>query len=332
MRRQPLRARRAGLSLLAAGLLALLSALLPVHAALAAPSVRLVPAGRLFSDLASPGDAQVFGALAALGAFQGDGGPGGPVRPDDPIDRAEFASVLAQLTGRAGVASVMSSFQPPYADAAAIPNWARGAVNVAYSAGLLRGYPDGTFRPDRPVSEAEVLAALARTAGYTSAPGSWPGNWVDLADAQGLADKSTVDPSAAATRRFVAQVAYRALFIPGPDGKTLFARTGGAEGEVAVLDGATIRIRPPAAGSALGSTRILSSLDPASAGAPEAIRPAPGALAALGETVTYRDPDLFALAPQVIAIGFGSWSDLKVGTLVRLYLNDGQVTGIETVQ
>ncbi|MDI3317750.1 MAG: S-layer homology domain-containing protein [Bacillota bacterium] len=328
MWRKPKRAGPPGLPFFVVLVLALVLTL-GAGPAWAAPSSRLIPAARVFDDVDGP-DAQAFAVLAAVGAFRGDRGIGGPVRPAEAIQRAEFASVLAQLSGHSGVASVMGSFQPPYSDAAAIPDWARGAVNVAYSAGLLRGYPDGSFRPDRPVSQAEVLAALARMAGYTSASGSWPSNWVNLADSKGLADKAKVDAGAAASRAFVARAAYRTLFAPGPDGQTLFARTGGAEGEVAVLGSSTIRIRHPASGSAIrNGGRILSTrgLPPAPAG----VRPLPGALAALGETVTYRDPDLFTLAPDVIAIGFSSWSDLKVGSQVRLYLDGGRVTGIELV-
>jgi len=44
-------------------------------------------------------------------------------------------------------------------------HWARGQIERAAKLGLLAGYPDGTFRPDHPISRAEVAVIALRLYG-----------------------------------------------------------------------------------------------------------------------------------------------------------------------
>lgn len=60
---------------------------------------------------------------------------------------------------------VVAVCRPPYApetaeDAAG--HWAESAIRWAVARGLMRGYPDGSFRPDRPVTRGELAAVLER--------------------------------------------------------------------------------------------------------------------------------------------------------------------------
>lgn len=48
----------------------------------------------------------------------------------------------------------------PYTDVPA-GHWAEGAIKEAGEKGLLNGYPDGTYRPDKPVTRAELAAVLS---------------------------------------------------------------------------------------------------------------------------------------------------------------------------
>jgi len=41
-------------------------------------------------------------------------------------------------------------------------SWAAKYIEVAYMAGLLKGYPDGSFRPNQKVNRAEGITLLAR--------------------------------------------------------------------------------------------------------------------------------------------------------------------------
>src|SRR5690606_17284314 len=83
----------------------------------------------------------------------------------------------------------LGSVQGPAAGDPGLPrdvvrHWARDAIGERIAAGIILGYPDGTFRPDNCVTRAEFVAMLARTAGADlSIPGSsnfsdvHPGDW-----------------------------------------------------------------------------------------------------------------------------------------------------------
>lgn len=68
--------------------------------------------------------------------------------------------------------------------------WYAGAVCWGDTAGVVSGYPDGTFRPDRPVGRAEAIAALLRARGEAwepPAPGEpWYAQVMDHARSSGL--------------------------------------------------------------------------------------------------------------------------------------------------
>ena len=51
-------------------------------------------------------------------------------------------------------------------------HWAEAAIQKAVAAGIVKGYGDGTFRPDRPITYAEFVLMLHRSAIY--AGDDWP--------------------------------------------------------------------------------------------------------------------------------------------------------------
>ena len=78
------------------------------------------------------------------------------------ITRGEFAAMLARYIGLEAAADLGGY---PFSDAGS--HWAQGYIQALYNAGILGGYPDGTFRPDAKITRAEaakmVNAALGRT-------------------------------------------------------------------------------------------------------------------------------------------------------------------------
>ncbi len=98
--------------------------------------------------------AGAIGAARAAGYLRGY--PDGTFRPEKEVTRAEVAVLLnkafaPQAGGRTG---------KDFRDLAG--HWAAGDIEELARAGILGGYPDGTFRPDRTMSRAEVAGALAR--------------------------------------------------------------------------------------------------------------------------------------------------------------------------
>jgi hypothetical protein len=93
---------------------------------------------------------------AAIHAGLLPGGADGTLDPAGDLSRAQAAVIASQVLGLSGGASVA------FTDAAAVPSWARPGVDAAVEAGLLRGYPDGSFRPLQPIARGEAAALIVR--------------------------------------------------------------------------------------------------------------------------------------------------------------------------
>jgi len=61
-----------------------------------------------------------------------------------------------------------------FADLGAIPDWARPYLSKAVAAGLLKGYGDGTLRPNAEVTRGEIAVIAARAAGLDVDPSAVP--------------------------------------------------------------------------------------------------------------------------------------------------------------
>jgi parallel beta-helix repeat protein len=100
-----------------------------------------------------------IGAAVEAGLVKGF--PDGSFAPARQITRDELAAILARVIERRLVL-VGNAEEIMFADAAAIPAWARDAVRSAITAGLVRGFPDRTFRPGATTTRAESTAMLYR--------------------------------------------------------------------------------------------------------------------------------------------------------------------------
>lgn len=84
--------------------------------------------------------------------------PGDRVRnPDEGMDRLAVAVMLARALRLEPVAGA-----PPWPDVAGLPPEVVGYLQALHRTGLFRGYPDGTFRPGRVVTRAEVAMLVSR--------------------------------------------------------------------------------------------------------------------------------------------------------------------------
>ncbi|MDE7218585.1 MAG: S-layer homology domain-containing protein, partial [Oscillospiraceae bacterium] len=78
----------------------------------------------------------------------------GSFRPNRNITRAEFAAIAARfLSDEAAVSSSFSDISG---------HWAEKEINRAVMAGWIKGYTDGTFRPDQPITRAEAVTMINR--------------------------------------------------------------------------------------------------------------------------------------------------------------------------
>ena len=83
-------------------------------------------------------------------------GANGEFNPKMPILRSELAIVMAE-----GLGLPTGAVKYSYKDINA-GYWASDWINRALAADVMIGYPDKTFRPDQPVTKAEVFATIAK--------------------------------------------------------------------------------------------------------------------------------------------------------------------------
>ena len=103
-----------------------------------------------------PADAWYNNAVSTLtNAGIIDGYEDGTFKPDGNITRAEFATIAVRF------------FEATYdggdlfSDIAG--HWAQDYINEAANAGIVDGYPDGTFRPQQYITRAEAMTMVNRT-------------------------------------------------------------------------------------------------------------------------------------------------------------------------
>lgn len=54
-----------------------------------------------------------------------------------------------------------SSVKNNFVDSDVIPSWAAGHINAAVVKGIIKGYPDGTFKPQSNIKRGEVFAVIS---------------------------------------------------------------------------------------------------------------------------------------------------------------------------
>lgn len=198
------------------------SALLSVSALTLVPES--TPAQSRFFDTNGHWASAYIDALANAGVINGF--PDGSFRPNQPVTRAQFATIVNgafQLSSNVG----FNNFRD-------VPtsHWASRAISTAAANNLVAGFPDGTYRPEQPVTRTETLVVLTnglgsnfQQAGNTqdlftryrdaaSIPG-WAAPTIALASQAGLVvnypDPMLLEPNRAATRAEVAAFTYQAM-------------------------------------------------------------------------------------------------------------------------
>ena len=103
----------------------------------------------------------------------------GTVRPNGRITRAEAAALVTRLLG---IESIGAATRPMFTDTPSA--WYNKAINAAVQRGIMKGYPDGRFRPNAPITRAEFTQMIAQIDNkpYGIAPfADVKGHWAELA-------------------------------------------------------------------------------------------------------------------------------------------------------
>ncbi len=106
----------------------------------------------------------VVDRVAALGIINGISEK--TFAPEKGLTRAELAKIITYTKGLQHYADT-TSLQSTFKDVPS-SHWAKNYIMVATDLGLLKGYEDGTFKPEKEVSYAEFIAITLRCLGYVN--------------------------------------------------------------------------------------------------------------------------------------------------------------------
>ncbi len=144
----------------------------------------------------------------------------GTVRPNGSISRAEVATVLFRLL-KDDVRMQNLTKDNAYSDVSDTA-WYAAAVSTLSKMGVISGYPDGTFRPNAPITRAEFAAMIARfdetaksaDTPFTDISGHWAKNAIGKAYGNGWVEgssKTVFCPESNLTRAETATLLNRVL-------------------------------------------------------------------------------------------------------------------------
>lgn len=158
------------------------------------------------------------------------GYPDGSLGLEKPISRAEVSVLLIRMTGNFAEGSGPQVFND-----VSSRHWASGYIYAACQmknrggVPMIVGYPDGSFGPGNPISNAEIMKifVVAAKAGLSQADvagATWPTSWIGWADELGIVGSGSgigsLSPQMPATRGDVFVMLYNAAQSTMPTGET----------------------------------------------------------------------------------------------------------------
>lgn len=163
----------------------------------------------LFSINIYAEDNNDYSVLKTLEIMVGDSN--GNMRWDDTVTRAEFTKVATMISSyRKSIA--LNQRTSPFSD---VPykHWAVGYIRAGVDNGIINGYPDSTFKPEKEVLYEEALTILLKILGYTDSDcgGSYPSGQYSLANNIDLTEEIDAKLGDKLTRRQVADLLLNAL-------------------------------------------------------------------------------------------------------------------------
>lgn len=155
---------------------------------------------------------QAAKVLVEKGILKGD--ESGNLMLEKSLTRAEILAMIIRATGQEDVVNDYVYAEQSFTD---VPkdHWAFAYVEAGKDLGIVNGYPDGTFKPDKPVKFEELCKMLVAAKGESPAAGKWPLNYVrkalDLGFFNGIEDEVGIGTI---VKRGQAAVAFANAFFP----------------------------------------------------------------------------------------------------------------------
>ncbi len=145
--------------------------------------------------------------LAAYGVINGFSE--GVFGPDEYVTRGQMSKILSIILG---YGEYPDDFTSSFLDMEG--HWSKTYVEVAAGLEIIKGYDDGSFRPDGRVTYPEAVTMILRALGYTdeSLAGDWPYDYMVKAGRLGILEDIEMS-GAYASRCDIASIVYSSMFL-----------------------------------------------------------------------------------------------------------------------
>lgn len=165
-----------------------------------------VAASAFLTDIGNAPEEEAIRELVTRGVVEGYDDH--TFRPNAPINRAEFMKILVDSRFKDHMPRDLRCFKDLEAD---MPQWYARPVCAAQELGIVSGYPDGSFQPDRTVNLAEALKMALGSFGIFPdiAPDApWYEAYLDTARSRGILITLLKNPEHLLTRGEMTTLMY----------------------------------------------------------------------------------------------------------------------------
>ena len=162
--------------------------------------------------------AEAVEVLTGMKVFKGY--EDGSFLPKNAITRAEVAAIVYRIYTTDVKDTYVKNYETynKFSDMAGA-GWAKGYIGYCANAALVKGYPDGNFKPSGKVTGYEVLAMILRAVGYDQkgefTGADWALHVAEIAEQNKiLKNVKGVDLNAPATRELVSELLFQSIQVP----------------------------------------------------------------------------------------------------------------------
>ena len=144
-----------------------------------------------------------------------DGYPDGSLGLEKNLKRSEITKILVYSLGDKNKAIELQGKKIPFSDVGK-DYWANGVISYAKNnMNLISGYPDGTFKGENNITNAELLKILVCQKKNLKASeinnAKWPYDWIKWAEEENICGKN-INPNAYALRKDAFEFLYNTIY------------------------------------------------------------------------------------------------------------------------
>lgn len=152
-----------------------------------------------------------------------DGYPDGSLGLEKNLKRSEITKILVYSLGDRNKAIELQGKETPFSDVGK-DYWANGIISYAKNnLNLISGYPDGTFKGENNITNAELLKILVCQKKNLNASeiknAKWPYDWIKWAEEENICGKN-INPNVYALRKDAFQFLYNAIYSNSENNKS----------------------------------------------------------------------------------------------------------------